>query len=456
MPYTTASDCITVFILTSEQLETHRQGADALEQRWLEQQSFRARGGEFVVIPDAHGAICKVLVGRNDKDPITTLGNAAQALPAGNYRLDANDPWIQQQRYLLGLGWGLAQYQFGRYKTQAARLARLHLDEPLATVLQQQLDAHYLVRDLINTPALDMGPAELAATAAALAEEFQASFRCISGETLAAEFPAIHAVGMGSERGPRLAILEWGQPEHPLVSIAGKGVVFDTGGLNIKHGSRMLRMKKDMGGAAHALALARLIMASGLPVRIQMLLAIAENMISGCAYRPGDVIHTRRGLTIEITNTDAEGRLVLCDALQLAGEQQPDLLIDFATLTGAARIAMGPDVSPYYSNRDELQEAIRRHGDQQGDPMWPLPLVDAYERYLESDIADMVNSASTTFAGSINAALFLRRFVNPDQAWLHLDIYGWNDNSRPGRPMGGEAQGLRAVFAYLQERYAQG
>jgi leucyl aminopeptidase len=299
-----------------------------------------------------------------------------------------------------------------------------------------------------------MGPDELEQVSREAAGEFGAAFSCISGDDLLAQnFPTIHAVGRASHRAPRLIRLDWGDASHPHVAICGKGVCFDSGGLDIKAADGMRNMKKDMGGAAHALALARLVMSQGLPVRITLLIAAVENSIAGNAFRPGDVITTRQGLSVEIDNTDAEGRLVLSDALALASELKPELILDYATLTGAARIALGPDLPALFSNRDDLAQAYLAAGDAQGDPLWRMPLWQPYLGYLKSNIADLANSGPSRMAGCITAALFLQRFVAADIAWAHVDVYSWNDSERPGRPTGGEAQGLRAAFALLQAKY---
>jgi leucyl aminopeptidase len=311
-----------------------------------------------------------------------------------------------------------------------------------------------LVRTLINTPTEHMGPDELEAAVSDAAKEFSAEFTCIKGDALITEnYPAIHAVGRASHRAPRLLRLDWGDANNPHVVICGKGVCFDTGGLDIKSASGMRNMKKDMGGAAHALALARLIMSQNLPIRLSVLIPAVENAIAGNAFRPGEVIITRQGLSVEIDNTDAEGRLVLADALCLAGEMKPDLILDYATLTGAARVALGPDLPVLFSTRDELAESYLRSGIQQYDPLWRLPLFQPYLSYLKSNIADLANSGPSTMAGCINAALFLQCFVPNAIDWIHVDVYSWNDSERPGKPAGGEAQGLRAAFAWLKTKY---
>jgi leucyl aminopeptidase len=313
-----------------------------------------------------------------------------------------------------------------------------------------------LIRTLINIPAEHMGPDELEYAVKAGADEFSAQFSCIKGDDLLNEnFPTLHAVGRASHRAPRLLRLDWGDTSMPHVVICGKGVCFDTGGLDIKSADGMRNMKKDMGGAAHALALARLIMSQKLPVRISLLISAVDNAIAGDAFRPGDIIVTRQGLSVEIDNTDAEGRLVLADALSLASEMQPDLIIDFATLTGAARVALGPDLPALFCNRDELATSYLKSSAEQHDPLWRMPLWQPYLSYLNSNVADLANAGASKMAGSISAALFLQRFVSVNIAWAHIDVYSWNDYERPGKPAGGEAQGLRATFAWLNVKYSQ-
>jgi leucyl aminopeptidase len=308
-------------------------------------------------------------------------------------------------------------------------------------------------RDFINMPACDMTPARLAAEALALAASHGASAREVVGDELARDFPTIHAVGQAATIGPRLVDFTWGDAAHPKVTLVGKGVCFDSGGLDIKPAAGMALMKKDMGGAACVLGLARAVMEARLPVRLRVLIPAVENAIAGNALRPGDVIRTRQGLTVEIGNTDAEGRLVLCDALALAEEESPDLLVDLATLTGAARVALGPELPALYGLRQETVDALLRHGRQVADPLWQLPLWSGYDDDLASKVADCNNASSSTFAGSIVAALYLRKFVAPARDWLHVDLFAWNPRERPGRPVGGEAQAVRALYALLAERY---
>ena len=381
------------------------------------------------------------------------LAKLAETLPEGAYRLASGSPGPAP------LGWLLAQYRFDRYKKDdKATCPRVLLSDEPARIesFVQIAEAVALVRDLVNTPAADMGPPQLEAEAAQLAKAYDATLVVTRGGELETGYPMIHAVGLAASRdfAPRLIELEWGNPAHPRLAIVGKGVCFDSGGLDIKPSSGMRLMKKDMGGAAHALALARLVMAARLPVRLHLLIPAVENAIAGNAFRPGDVLTSRQSLTVEIANTDAEGRLVLGDALTKAGEGDPALIIDFATLTGAARVALGPDLPATFSNDDDLATAVLAAGLATDDPLWRLPLHAGYEEMLKSDIADLNNSPDGGFAGSITAALFLQRFVPEGTPWLHLDTFAWRPAAKPGRPKGGEALGLRAIWVMLQSRFA--
>jgi leucyl aminopeptidase len=378
------------------------------------------------------------------------LASAAARLPAGRYALAG-------ELGAAGLGWCLAQHRFNRYRRMEPHTPRVLATASLGAIPAALAEAQAvaMVRDLVDTPASDMGPAALAQAVIDTARPFAADVRVVTGEALLEQnFPAIHAVGRAAAEAPRLIELEWGDAAHPRVAIIGKGITFDTGGLNIKPTSGMALMKKDMGGAAQALALARLVMQAGLKLRLHLIIPAAENAISAGAFRPGDVIGTRGGKTVEITNTDAEGRLVLCDALSLAVEKGPELIIDFATLTGAARVALGPELPAMFANDDALAAELLAAGAQAHDPMWRLPLWAPYHDMLKSGLADMVNSAEGGLAGAITAALFLERFVPADVAWAHFDTFAWNSASRPGRPKGGEALGLRAVWAVLRSRFS--
>ncbi|HZF43611.1 MAG TPA: leucyl aminopeptidase family protein [Sphingomonadaceae bacterium] len=373
-------------------------------------------------------------------------------LPAGTYRLA-----VGATPSAAALGWLLAQYRFNRYRKVEPDGARVLLAGDAASIAGHvaMAEAVSLVRDLVNTPAGDMGPQHIGDAAAGLAKTYGADLRITRGDALEQGFPLIAAVGRAADKAyaPRLIELEWGDPAHPRVAVIGKGVSFDTGGLDIKPASGMRLMKKDMGGAAHALALAQLIMGAGLPVRLHLLIPAAENAIAGDAFRPGDILRSRTGLSVEVHNTDAEGRLLLADALTRAFEDAPDLAVDFATLTGAARVALGPDLPAMFAD-DELADALLDAARVVDDPLWRLPLWSGYDDMLKSDVADIANASDSPFAGAVTAALFLRRFVPAGARWAHLDTFAWTPADKPGRPRGGEALGLRAVYAMLVQRYA--
>jgi leucyl aminopeptidase len=380
------------------------------------------------------------------------LARAAESLPEGCYRLDGMSPGAA------ALGWILAHYRFDRYRSEDKTAGPRILVTPEPAQVDptiREAMAVSLVRDMVNTPAADMGPGDLEAEAVRIAKAHDAVVTITKGSELESGYPMIHAVGMAASKAnaPRLIQIEWGNPAHPPIAIIGKGVCFDSGGLDIKPSSGMRLMKKDMGGAAHALALAQLIMATRLPVRLHLLIPAVENAIAGNAFRPGDVLRSRQGLTVEIANTDAEGRLVLADALTKASEGSPGLIIDFATLTGAARVALGPDLPATFANDDTLATDVLAAGLSVADPLWRLPLHSGYDDMLKSDIADLNNAPDGGFAGSVTAALFLQKFVPPETQWLHLDTFSWRPGTKPGRPKGGEALGLRAVWRLLRARY---
>ncbi len=425
-------------------------------QAWLDANAFMPTAGSFLLVPDAAGVPSLALAAIADAEDPLALSHLPLLLPAGNYRLDPNSP-VPVDPSLALLGWGLGAYRFERYVTPTRPSARLVLEHADAESGENfaMLRASLLVRDLVNTPTEHMGPAELEAVAVRLAQAYGGTVSTVVGdELLAKNFPTIHAVGRASHRPPRLIELNWGDDAHPHVAILGKGVCFDTGGLDIKSHDGMRNMKKDMGGAAHALGLAQLVMGLGLPVRLTVLVPAVENSIAGNAFRPGEVIVTRQGLSVEVDNTDAEGRLVLCDALTYAVEKKPALIIDFATLTGAARIALGPDVPAMFCNDESIAADYLLAGERSRDRVWRMPLWRPYLCQLKSPIADLTNGSPSRMAGAIVAALYLERFLPESQPWVHLDMYAWNDNDRPGKPYGGEAQGLRAAFAFLKARYA--
>ena len=412
----------------------------------LAAQRFTGKAGASAVFVDEDVAGIAIA------DPVDSwsLAKLAETLPVGTYRV-AGDIGPA------ALGWLLGQYRFDHYRSADDTVPRILLTQDAAGIEEtlRIAAATAWVRDLVNTGASDLGPAELEAAAQRLADDHHATLTVTRGDTLAAGYPMIHAVGQAAvkERAPRLIELEWGDPAHPRIALVGKGMVFDTGGLDIKPSAGMRLMKKDMGGAAHALALASLVMAARLPVRLHLLIPAVENAIAGNAFRPGDVLRSRAGVTVENTNTDAEGRLILGDTLTKAGEGKPELILDFATLTGAARVALGPDLPPLFTDDEYLARDILTAGDTLGDPLWRMPLWSGYDEMLKSDIADMVNAPDGGFAGAITAALFLRRFVPKDTAWAHMDVFAWRPSAKPGRPKGGDAYALRACYAVLKSRY---
>ena len=418
----------------------------------LAAQKFDGGGHEYAIVPDGDSWFAVGGVADPSKLSSWCLARLAEALPAGTYRRAGGEAGAAL------LGWVTGQYRFERYRsepeTQGPRILLTTEVKAIAPALAEA-DATGWVRDLVNTPAEDLGPAELEAAAEGLAKAHAAQLKVTRGDALEREFPMVHMVGRAAARGhaPRMIELEWGDAKHPHLAIIGKGVCFDSGGLDIKPSSSMLLMKKDMGGAAHALALARLIMASGLKVRLHLLVPAVENSISGNAFRPGDVLRSRAGISVEIGNTDAEGRLILGDALACAAEQKPDLIIDFATLTGAARSALGPDLPALFARRDATAETLLAAGTECDDPCWRLPLWDGYREYLKSDIADLGNASSNGFAGASVAALFLDKFVPEGIDWAHFDTFAWRPAAKPGRPKGGDALGLRAAWRMLQRRY---
>jgi leucyl aminopeptidase len=408
----------------------------------------------FVLLP--RGGDFEVVAAVKDAQTLSPwcLAKLAESLPDGTYKV------IDREPEAAALGWLLAQHRFDAYRKPSGEAARgprvLVTGEPARIEsIVRIAEATALVRDLVNTPAADLGPAEIEQAVSVEAKRSGGHMRVTSGAELEKAYPLIAAVGAAatSDRAPRLVELEWGKSGDPRIAIVGKGVCFDSGGLDLKQPAWMRNMKKDMGGAAHALALARLVSMARLPVRLHLLIPTVENAVAGAAYRPGDVIKSRKGDFIEIDNTDAEGRLILADALTRAAEGEPELIVDFATLTGAARTALGPDLPATFVNRDDLASEIEKAARIVDDPLWRMPLWDPYDADLKSDLADLSNTSGNAMAGAIYAALFLRRFVPESIAWAHLDTYAWRDSAKPGRPKGGEALGLRAIFAFLETRY---
>jgi leucyl aminopeptidase len=418
---------------------------------WLRAQGFEGAPGSAAAFPGTDGGVAGAVLGVGDPlDPLS-YAHAPLALPRGAWRPEGvSDPAALNA---LQLGWGLGSYRFARFRGAGRVPATLVLDAADAATADM-LAACTRVRDLVNTPTEHLGPEQLHEVVEGIAAAHGARFEAIVGDDLLARnFPAIHAVGRASHRAPRLLQLDWGDDAHPHVAIVGKGVCFDTGGLNLKTGDGMRNMKKDMGGGAHAIALAELVMARKLPLRITLLVPAVENAIGPDAYRPGEVVATRKGVSVEIDNTDAEGRMVLCDALAYASEMSPRLLLDFATLTGAARVALGPELPALYANDESVAAQWLEAGARARDPLWRMPLWRPYLRYLTSNVADIANSGPSKMGGSIAAALYLERFVADGLPWAHLDVYAWNDSDRPGRPAGGEAQGLRAAYGMLKTRF---
>ncbi|MBD8873386.1 leucyl aminopeptidase family protein [Rhodanobacter sp. DHB23] len=447
--------CVAIEATDARHLAAAKKRLDAAQRRWLEANGFDASPGTSILLADAQGKPARVLVGVDANDPLAALAALPMTLPEGTYQLAAEGVALDPVQ--AALGWALGAYQFTRYRKAKRAPATLAVDAATLAAAQPLAGATALVRDLVNTPTEDMGPKQLGEAIAQLGKAHKAKVRdWVGDELLKANFPTIHAVGRASHRAPRLVELSWGKQQHPRLVIVGKGVCFDTGGLDLKPSDGMRWMKKDMGGAAHAIALAQLVMQAKLPVQLTLLVPAVENAVGGNALRPGEVVVTRAGLSVEIDNTDAEGRLVLCDAMAYGAEQKPELMIDFATLTGAARVALGPDLPALFGNDDALADAALAAGRAVNDPLWRLPLWRPYRRMLDSYLADFANAGPSRHAGAITAALYLERFVPDGLPWLHLDTYAWNDGDRPGRPRGGEAMGLRALFVLLQQRYGKG
>jgi leucyl aminopeptidase len=422
-------------------------------QQWLLAINFIAKPGSYSLLPGNAGQLHQVLLIRNDESDFWTFGLLPNVLPEGHYHIEG----IHNQKllHLIALAWGLGAYEFTRYKTSIRPLAQLLIAKKDNVELMIKLHAIYRVRDLINTPADDMGPAELVENVFEIGKKHNATVTQIIGDALLdANYPAIFTVGKASCREPRLVDLKWGDPTHPKITLVGKGVCFDSGGLNLKSSANMLAMKKDMGGAANTIGLAEMIMSYKLPVRLRLLIPAVDNLIAGNAYKPGDIIRTRHGLTVEVGNTDAEGRLILADALCEADSECPALLMDFATLTGAARGAVGTEISAFFTDQEQLAHDLIQHSQHVQDPVWRLPLYKPYQKLLESKFANLNNCGSSPFAGAITAALFLRSFISEETTWLHVDFNAYNVNTRPGRPEGGEAMAILAVFSYLSARYA--
>jgi leucyl aminopeptidase len=451
---TDGADAVPVNLVKGEALDAALAALDPRARRFAAAAGFKAEPGRHVLIPDAEGNLGRVLFGLGGVDAAERgpllVGKLATALPAGAYRLEGE----VDEAALAALAFALGSYRFDRYRKPKDAAPCLVVPAGVdAAAVRNARDAVFLVRDLINTPANDLSPHDLAEAARGVASRFGATIEVVEGEALRSGFPMIHAVGAASDRPPCLVDMRWGRESDPKVTLVGKGIVFDTGGLDIKPATGMALMKKDMGGAANVLGLASMIMAAGLRVRLRVLVPAAENAISGRAFRPGDILKSRKGLTVEIGNTDAEGRLVLADALALADEEAPDLVVTMATLTGAARVALGPDLPACFTDDDEFAAALDKAASEVRDPLWRLPLWKPYDSWLASKVADVNHIASNAFAGAIVAALFLRRFVSAAKTYGHFDIFAWNPTARATGPEGGEAQAIRALFRTLARRY---
>jgi len=448
-----------IHALTEGELPAALDGAAPFAKAFAGLSEFKAKAGQVLVVPDGEGAIGEVWFGLGATPEVMSFRTLAAKLPAGTYRVARAPQGLEPEQ--IALAFALGSYRFDRYKTHGGEHAKLVAEGVDVAEVLQVAHACALARDMVNTPANDMGPLQIETIAREIAEQHAAQVTVIAGDgLLEANYPAVHAVGRAADpaRSPRMIELTWGSKGRPLVCLVGKGVVFDTGGLDIKPSAGMRQMKKDMGGAAHALALGRMIMAAKLPVRLAVLLPVVENAISGDAMRPGDVLASRKGLSIEVGNTDAEGRLILADALTRAGELEPALTIDMATLTGAARVALGPQLPPFYTDDDELAADIARAATAASDPLWRMPLWKGYVDALDSDVAEIKNDPDGwAQAGSVTAALFLQRFAPSGPKcgpWVHLDIFAWNPRNRPGFPAGAEAQAIRGLYRMIRDRFA--
>ncbi|MCM2291643.1 leucyl aminopeptidase family protein [Allorhizobium sp. BGMRC 0089] len=439
-----------IFAVTPAHIETGSIDPVALD--WAKKAGYKAETGSLLLIPTKDGHLGGALFGLGSQpgeNPFL-MGKLARSLPAGDWHIETAPLTAQR----LALGYGLGSYRFDRYRSEQAEHPKLLMPQDAdATDIKRKLAGVFLARDLINTPTNDMGPADLEHVFRALGEHYGAEVSVITGDALLAHnFPLVHTVGRAAKQAPRLLDMRWGKKGHRKITLVGKGVCFDTGGLDIKPSSSMALMKKDMGGAANVLGLALMIMDAKLKVDLRVIVPAVENSIGGDAFRPGDIYKSRKGLTVQIDNTDAEGRLILADALTYADEDRPDLIIDMATLTGAARVALGPDVPPFFTDDDDLADALTEASLSVDDPMWRMPLFTGYEKLLKAQIADLTNAPAGGMAGAITAALFLKRFVTNTKSWAHFDIYGWAPQERSHSPVGGEAQAIRALYAYLSRQ----
>lgn len=443
---------VTIHALTKRGYKGWLEKQSKATTQWLKSIDYRPDDGNVAVVPSRDGSIARVVLGLGGRGNLWSYAKLPGTLPKGRYALDRNDDVDAEAACL---GWALGCYRFDRYKQPKKKLPSLVWpDEVNQAAVTRAAEAIGLGRDLITTPANDMGPEQLAQAAEELAGRHGAKCKVTVGDALLkSNYPAIHAVGRASDRKPRLIDLVWGNTKAKKLTLIGKGVCFDSGGLDLKNAGGMKLMKKDMGGAASVLALAHMIMDAKLQVRLRVLIPAVENSVSGDAYRPLDVIQTRKGLSVEIGNTDAEGRVVLCDALAEADDENPDLILDFATLTGAARVALGTELPALFCNDDAIAQALLASGEGVLDPMWRMPLFRPYRRHLDSRVADINNMANVATGGAITAALYLQEFISRRQKWVHIDTMGWNSHARPGRPIGGDVQGIRACFDMLAQRY---
>ncbi len=448
--FSKASDgSIPITRLLAPEYKKWLEGQSDFVRNWLSSLHVKGVSGEVLAIPSPSGAMEKIVIIDNISSGLWDYASLPSSLKSGVFHLD--DSFNIHQANLVFLSWGLSAYRFDRYSKKDRTFPKLCVRQDVDLIeVERQIAATNLVRDLINTPANHMGPVELAESATAIAHKYKADISIIVDKDLIpANYPAVYTVGMASDRAPRLIDMRWGSEKHPKITLVGKGVCFDSGGLDIKPAAGMLTMKKDMGGAAHVLALAQMIMDADLPVRLRVLVPAVENSISGVAYRPMDVIKMRSGKTVEVGNTDAEGRLVLADALHEADGEKPSLIIDVATLTGAARVAMGTEVGVLFSNNNEQAQQLVRMSHEIHDPLWQMPLWEPYKSGLKSKVADLSSTGSSAYGGAITAALFLSEFLENKTLWFHLDVMAWNTNDKPGRQEGGEAMGLRALYAFI-------
>jgi len=450
-------NAVPIYLMQSEDLKDWCADADDSANNWLKTHDFKAKPGESIVVPGPDGRIACVVLGVSAPISLWDVAGLPKSLPEGTYALEVT--YAQDQRDACALGWLLGCYAYSKFKGAAEASIKARLVTPDGTdasIVQAFADATALVRDLINAPPNELGPTALSAAAKAVADQFGATFKeTVGDDLLTNNYPAIHAVGRAAEDAPRLIEISWGSPDLPTVALVGKGVCFDSGGLDIKSAAGMKLMKKDMGGSAHVLGIAHCVMAMGLKVHLKVLIPAVENAIAGNAMRPGDVVATRAGITVEIGNTDAEGRVILADALTRAGEANPEVVIDCATLTGAARVALGTELPALFCNNDTFADEILVAGQHANDPLWRMPLWPGYRKMIEGKVADITNSPDGGYAGAITAALFLERFAPADAAWAHTDIMAWNISSKPGQPEGGEAMGMRAFVGALATRFGK-